>query len=128
MTGTELMAAVIFFLAVLGSISALWWRIEGKVESAKSEALREVEKAEKSAHTRADAVSQMASLTNMQLAEYKTHVAETYITKAGMRESTEHIMEAIGGMRSSIDSLSGRVDRVLDTRPINDRQSRGGQQ
>ncbi|OCJ12447.1 hypothetical protein A6U86_05330 [Rhizobium sp. AC27/96] len=40
-----------------------------------------------------------------ELANYKTHVAETYISKAGHRETTDQILRAIEGLGGRIDSL-----------------------
>lgn len=48
------------------------------------------------------------------LAAHKLHVAESYITKAGMRETTEQIMEAISGVKAAVDGLTLRVDRVVE--------------
>lgn len=48
------------------------------------------------------------------LAAHKLHVAETYITKQGMRETTEQIMDAISGVKAAVDGLTLRVDRVVE--------------
>lgn len=48
------------------------------------------------------------------LAAHKLHVAETYITKQGMRETTEQIMDAISGVKTAVDGLTLRVDRVVE--------------
>ncbi|MCD1642584.1 hypothetical protein [Aurantimonas coralicida] len=117
MTADELMGVVAFFIVVFGSIAGVWWRVEGKIEAAKKEAIRTAEREAADAQTRADGAHTVANITATHLAEYKTHVAETYVTKAGLRESTEHIMEAIAGVRGSIDAIGQRMDRVLERRP-----------
>lgn len=48
------------------------------------------------------------------MAAHKLHVAETYITKQGMRETTEQIMDAISGVKTAVDGLTLRVDRVVE--------------
>ncbi|MBW9089308.1 hypothetical protein JNB91_15845 [Rhizobium wenxiniae] len=40
----------------------------------------------------------LPALARDELAAHKLHVAETYINKAGMRETAEQIMEAIHGV------------------------------
>jgi hypothetical protein len=55
-------------------------------------------------------VDRKAEANAKELAEYKTHVAETYISKQGHRESTEQIMGAINAVRSSVDGLNTRID------------------
>lgn len=88
MTPQELMSAVLFLLAVVGAIAAFWWRVEGKVRGADDKADRALD----------------------DLAAHKLHVAETYITKAGMREVKEEIMGAIHDVKGSIEHLGGRID------------------
>jgi nitrogen fixation-related uncharacterized protein len=90
MTPQELMIDVAFILTLVGSIAAFWWRVEGKVKNAE-------DKADK-------------ALT--QLSDHKLHVAESYITKAGMRETTDQIMSAIGTVKSAVESLGGRIDNL----------------
>jgi len=95
---------VIFFFTVASAVSGIWWRIEGKLDKVRQEMAL--------ATTAAEA---KASLTAMQLAEYKVHVAETYISKAGHREANQHVMDALTDMKSAIDGINTRIDRVLTT-------------
>ncbi|NDV87838.1 hypothetical protein GTW51_14115 [Aurantimonas aggregata] len=117
MNYADLQSNVFFILALVGSLAAFWWRVEGKIDAAKADALRAAEAAERDATLRADGAHTIANLSVTQLAEYKTHVAEHYVTKVGLRESTEHIMEAIAGVRGSVDAIGQRMDRVLERRP-----------
>lgn len=55
--------------------------------------------------------------TAADLAAYKTHVAEHYVTKAGMQEQTAQLLRAIESVGSRIDSLNERLDRAFETRP-----------
>jgi len=106
MTGPEIMAVVGFFVAISGALWGIWWRIEGKVKEAKD-----------GAQASASAAQALAALARDELAAHKLHVAETYITKAGMRETTEQIMEAIHGVKQAVDHMTVRVDRIVEGQP-----------
>lgn len=93
---------VVFFLTVVGALAGVWWRIEAQINKAKSEL-----------STTLGAVEAKASLTAVQLAEYKIHVAETYISKSGHRDANQHVMDALADMKSAIDGINTRIDRVL---------------
>lgn len=103
MTGPEIMYAILFFSAISGALWAVWWRIEGKVDRAKEEALR-----------RADAAQQRVDVLSVELAAHRLHTAETYVTKAGMTEQTNQIMRAIEGVGNRIDGMSERLDRAFE--------------
>ena len=92
MTGAEIMGAVSFFVGLLGFVAGIWWRIEGKVKLAE------------------DKASKVAD----DLAAHRLHTAETYITKQGMRETTEQIMDAIHGVKQAVDHMTVRVDRIVE--------------
>ncbi|WP_376742160.1 hypothetical protein [Ensifer canadensis] len=92
MTGAEIMGAVSFFVGLLGFVAGIWWRIEGKVRIAEDKAGKVAD----------------------DLAAHKLHTAETYITKQGMREATESIMEAISGVKDAVDNMTLRVDRIVE--------------
>lgn len=106
MTGAEVMAAVGFFVMLFGALSGIWWRIEGRVDKAKTEA-----------SGMAAAANALATLTRQELADHKLHTAETYVTKAGMQEQTAQIMRAIEGVGNRIDGLGERLDRLYEARP-----------
>jgi len=90
MSGGEIMGVVLFILAIIGSVAGFWWRVESKV--------KEVE-------DRAEKISES-------LAAHKLHVAENYLTKAGLREAVEPIMDAIQGVKGAVDHLGGRIDAI----------------
>ncbi|MDX0654237.1 hypothetical protein GOD34_26210 [Sinorhizobium medicae] len=92
MTGAELMATVGFMVMLAGAGWRVWARVEAKV---------------KVAEDKADRVA-------ADLAAQRLHVAETYITKQGMREATESIMEAISGVKIAVDHMTLRVDRIVE--------------
>lgn len=103
MTGPEIMAVVGFFVMLSGALWGIWWKIDGKVEKAKTEA-----------SSVATAANALASLTRQELAEHRLHTAETYVTKAGMQEQTSQIMRAIEGVGNRIDGLGERLDRLYE--------------
>jgi hypothetical protein len=90
MSGPEIMAAVGFFVTLLGALSGIWWRVEGKISSAAA---------------RADKVA-------ADLSAHKLHVAETYTTKSGMREIKEEILGAVSGIRDDVRHLATRIDNM----------------
>ena len=86
------MKVVMFFLTVAGTGWGVWWKIDAKVEKVKTETsdLRE------------------------DLAKHKLHTAEKYITKEGLSDTTDQIMGAISGVKTAIDNMTLRVDRVVE--------------
>ena len=95
MTPEQIMGAIAFFIVVSGALWGIWWRIEGKVKVA----------------------TDRADLALDKLGEHRLHVAETYITKAGMREVKEEIMDAIHGVKGAVDHLGGRIDSMYSGPP-----------
>ncbi len=91
MTGAEIMAAVGFFLSLAYAMWFAWGRIEGKVKVAEDKADKALES----------------------LADYKTQVATTYATKAGMQEQTAQLLRAIEGVGNRIDSMAERLDNII---------------
>lgn len=105
MTGTVTWEFVGALFAAISIAFAIWWRIEGRVKEAKAEAT-----------TKADAAGMKADLVAAQLSEHKLHVAETYISKQGHRESTDQVMSAIAAVRSEISGTNSRLDKLFDQR------------
>ena len=90
MSAEQIASAIAFFLLVSGAMWGIWWRIEGKV---------------KESYNRADAALD-------KLNEHKLHVAETYVSKQGLREAVEPIMDAIQGVKGAVDHLGERIDGI----------------
>ena len=84
MTGAELMAVVGFMLTIFGAIGGFWFKLHGGIERNKEE-----------------------------LAAHKLHVAEAYVTKAGMSEQTAQIMKAIDNVGVKIDRTNDRLDGLM---------------
>ncbi|MEI5680454.1 hypothetical protein G6N74_28510 [Mesorhizobium sp. CGMCC 1.15528] len=100
------MAAIGFFLLVSGALWGIWWRIEGKVDAAK-----------KAATDTASSASALASLAREELADHRLMCAQTYITKEGLRDVKDEIMDALHGVKGSIDHLGGRIDSMYSGTP-----------
>ena len=113
MTQTEFFGLAGFVLLIIGAISGAWWRVEGKINQAKESAYFKADEA-KGVAIVAEA---KAALAREELNKYQTHVAETYISKAGHRESNEQIMSALTNVKSAIDGTNQRIDRLFDERP-----------
>ena len=100
MTPAEIMAAVMFGLAIFGALTGAFWRMWGLIKEA----------AEKGEQAQRD------------LAAHKLHAAETFATKQGMQEQTTQLLRAIEGVVGRIDGLSERLDNIILQRPTRTRQ------
>ncbi|TGQ22684.1 MAG: hypothetical protein E5V67_01020 [Mesorhizobium sp.] len=103
-------ANLAFLIAVVSAVAGLWWRIEASIKSARDE----VKKDARDAHARADMAIGSVSLLAEQLAAHKLHVAETYITKAGLREFRDEVMTGVRDLKSSVSTLHERIDRFIE--------------
>lgn len=92
MTGGEIMGAIGFGVMVFGAISAAFWRMWGLIKEAGDKG----DKAQRD------------------LAAHRLHVAESYVTKAGMQEQTAQIMRSIEAVGDKIDRTNERLDRVFE--------------
>jgi ubiquinone biosynthesis protein UbiJ len=100
-------------VALLGLVLSIWWRIENKIGAAKTEA-----------STVASAANALAGQTRQELADHKLHVAETYITKAGMRDVKDEILGAVSGIKDDLGRLNERIDRMHEAQASKPRSSR----
>ena len=92
-----------FFLAMMSAAWVVWWKVSGLVEKGRAEAI--------SAAILAQA---KADILQSSLHEHKLHVAETYVSKSGMREQTEQIMTAIKDVGSHLNTINERLDRFVE--------------
>lgn len=90
-------------LTLLGLVIAGFWRMWGLIKGVRDEAA-----------LRAEAAQALASAVSRELYDHRIHVAEHYTTKAGLREVTDQIMDAIGGLSGQITGMNGRIDRILE--------------
>lgn len=107
MTGAEIMAVAGFFILLFGFIFGLWKYVDAKLMGVKQDAA-----------IVASSAQATASLAREELSAHRLHVAEHYVTKAGMQEQTAQIMKAIDSFGERLDvGLSGvnqRLDRVFE--------------
>ncbi len=81
MTGTEIMGAVGFIVMLFGFLFGLWKYVDSKINAARNENAATVE-----------AATALAALTSQELSDYNLRAAETFATKAGMKEQTLQIV------------------------------------
>lgn len=104
---------VVFIIFIAGCLFGSWWRVERAIAAAKAEMAASVAAAKSEAGGQVNAAAALASLTQVQLAEHKLHVAETYITKAGMRETRDEIMSGIKGLGERQEAMNQRMDNIV---------------
>jgi hypothetical protein len=118
---------VVFILLVVGALFGAWWRVERAITTAKTDMAVAIASAKTDATGQAAAASALAQLTQAQLAEHKLHVAETYITKQGMRETRDEIMSGIKGLGERQEAMNQRMDNIVGSMlepPAKPRRSR----
>lgn len=93
-------------MGVLGLAGTVWWRIQTHVSSVRTEL-----------EARIQAVSAQTSLTSMQLADYRTYVAEHYISKQGFRETMESLNHTLQTISNNMARQNERLDRFIDNQP-----------
>ena len=81
-----------FLILLASAAAAIWFRIESRVKDASDKAGKVAE----------------------DLAAHRLHVAETYITKEGMRETMRPMMDAISAVKAAVDHMTARVDRIVE--------------
>jgi len=92
-----------FVLALMTAVWAVWWKISGLVEKGRTDAISTALLAQ----TKAD-------ILQTALHEHKLHVAETYVSKSGLREQTEQIMTAIKDVGTHVHTINERLDRFVE--------------
>lgn len=92
-----------FAVAALGLIATGWWRITTMIKEARAE----------SAEMAASAGAEAAAVRK-ELAEHKLHVAESYVSNSAFVRVTDQIMEAIKGVKDSVDQVRARIDNAFD--------------
>ena len=97
---------VVFIIAVLSALAGVWARIEAVVSRARTEAL-----------SAASAASSRADIIASDLAAHRLHVAETYVSKAGLRDQVGQVMDLLRDVQNDVGSVNERLDRVIETRP-----------
>ena len=101
-------------LTVVGFMIAGFWRMWGLITAVRDDAQKDISSVRSEANLRAEAAIALATLAKEELHQHKVHVAEVYVSKSGLREQTEQIMNAIGGIGEQIMGMNGRIDRMLE--------------
>lgn len=108
---------VAFAVAMLSAVAGVWWRIETRIDRAKAEAVERADQIRHDMEVRIQAAAAQASLSGSQLAEFKVHAAETYVSRDSVREMKDEIMGAFRDMKSGVDHMNSRLDRVIEAAP-----------
>lgn len=93
-------------LTLLGFVIAGFWRVWGLIKDVRTEAA-----------ARAEAAVALSTLSRDELSAHRLHVAETYVTKAGMTEQTDRIMRSLEGVADKIDRTNERLDSLMLQKP-----------
>jgi len=88
----EIIAIISVALTLIGLAVGFWRYIEGKLI----------------------ALFRRADSADKALDAHKLHVAETYVSKQGLRETKDEILAGIGGLRTAVDRMNERVDRIVE--------------
>ncbi|GAC1042237.1 hypothetical protein thsrh120_22410 [Rhizobium sp. No.120] len=91
-------------IGALGLTFTAFWKIWSLIEKGKTDAEKKTEKLD-------EELSEMKAAH----ADFRTHIAETYVTKAGMQEQTGQLLRAIESIGKRIDGLNDRLDRLYDS-------------
>ena len=89
------MSVIGFAVMLLGALWGIWWKIDGQIQS----------------------VEDKAASVGRSLDAHRLHVAETYLTKAGLREQMEPLFDAVKGVSGQVQTMNERLDRVIEAQP-----------
>ena len=67
----------------------------------------------------------LALLADERLASHKLHVAETYITKVGLREFRDEVMTGVRDLKGSVSTLHERMDRFIEGDKMSRKRTQG---
>lgn len=85
----QIVGVLVSIAVVVGGV---WWRLQNQITTNLAYAEKE-------------------------LAAYKLHVAETFVTKQGLNEQTDRLMRAIEGLGVKIDRTNERMDQAFMPAP-----------
>lgn len=121
MTGDVTWDILIWLGGTGAAVLGLAWRILSWVLAQLKDRDEAIITAKKDAEEKIEHLSASALQTEKHLSEYKTHVAETYVTKSGMAEQTDRIMKAINDVgtrvETRVDGLGARLDNFYQSQP-----------
>lgn len=113
--GTINIPTLLTFFVTFAAAVAWMVRLEGRV-TANAKAIVEAEQSSIEIEKKLDGVHSLLLLLEKQLAEYKVHVAEHYVTKQGMAEQTDRIMKGLADLGGRLDGVGARLDKLYDDR------------
>lgn len=87
---------VLLFLAVIGGIAGLWWRIEARFASAE-EARTDLQR---------------------ELSEYKLYVSQNHVSATALRESEQRLITAIEKLAGRLEMIVNRLDALANRHPV----------
>lgn len=97
---------VSFICAVCGCLAALWFRVESAIKAARADAMLV-----------AQAASTKGDILQGALHDLRVHVAETYVSKQGLREQMGQVMDLLRDVQNDVGSVNERLDRVIEGQP-----------
>lgn len=110
------LANIIVIVLAVGGLIATWavlrYQVATNTAAIVQEARDRAAADDRMAGTVAAAVAQ-AALVREELAAHKLHVAETYVSKAGLREVRDEIMTAVRDLKGSVSTLHERMDQIV---------------
>lgn len=95
-----------FGLAFISLVGTAWWRLDAMIKAEARQLRSEV-----------NAANMRAEAALKSIAEFRTHVAENYVTNRGLKDAFEPIVSSVLDVKRSLDGLNGRIDRIVDGRP-----------
>jgi hypothetical protein len=104
---------VAFMLTIAGVAGGVWFRIERMIQAARTDAIAAADKAALAAM----AASTKAGMVADSLAELRIHVAEAYVSRAGLREQVGQVMDLLRDVQNDVSSINERIDRVIEGQP-----------
>ncbi len=105
MSGVGAWELFVAIMAIVGFCITLWKFFEHRIEKARVDSIK-----------RADEAHTVATQARHDLAAYKTHVAETFVSKLGLSETRTEIMGGIRDVTAGLAHLSARIDAIMDGR------------
>ena len=85
---------VLLFLAVIGAVAGLWWRIESRFTSADEE----------------------RGKLQRELAEYKLYVAQNHVSAVALREAEQRLSLVMEKLATRLDAIVNRLDELANRR------------
>lgn len=92
-----------FVLFICAAAAGAWFRVESSLRAVKAEL-----------ESRMVPIGMRAELTSAQLSEHKLHVAQTYVSREGLREQMEPLFAAVKDVGGQVRHMNERLDRVID--------------